>query len=84
MNWILPTLAGIAIVVLIGGGLWELYHISYSNGQLACQASQATGQVKQDTKVKAAYDKVDAKTPFSANKRDAVKWLQQYTTDNGY
>lgn len=81
-TWLIATLGGLAILAIIGGGMYELHAVSFSEGQLACTANQATDQVKQDTNVKAGYAKIDHNTPIAGNKRTAIKWLSQYTTGN--
>ena len=47
----------------------------YNKGGEAVEAKQATEQLKNEVTVRKSYDKIDKKTPFSADKRDAIEWL---------
>lgn len=52
---------------------------SYKAGKDACELRQAEAQLKNDQKVRKAYEKIDKETPFSADKSGAINWLLQHT-----
>lgn len=82
-TWLLnkSTWLFIAITALVIGCVFVEYHI-FTAGEQVATGKQATAQVKKDIKVRRTNAKIDQNTPYSASKSDAIKWLQQYTTDS--
>ena len=67
---------------MVLAGLAFVEYKTYTAGEKAETGIQATAQVKEDIKVRRTNANIDKQTPYTASKRDAIKWLQQYTTDS--
>lgn len=82
--WIAGTVGIGLFLTILWGGSKMLQATAYQQGKADCQIIQMQAQDAQTEKVTAHDKAIDRKTPFSANKRDAIEWLQQYTTSNSY
>ena len=50
----------------------------YNKGEENVKTKQVTKQLENEVKVRKSYDKIDKKTPFSADKSDALEWLYRH------
>lgn len=72
------TLRLLAAVIIIAA-LMITHAAAYFAGGSGCERKHATEQLKVNERLGKADDKIDAQTPFSADKRTAVEWLRQHT-----
>lgn len=73
----------IAITTLVAIVVFSAYsYYLYNKGEKQATTTVVTNQLKQENKTRKAYEKIDSKTPFDADKSVAVEWLYQHATSH--